>query len=124
VVPLLVTLLLAPGAGQPSSGPWTWSLYEHAGAVTLANEIPDTDSIGAVFECAKGSGAAKVSVYPDGARRPEDRFTVSTPVRSPEFTAFLSTGRMVVRSGDKVATITLGAPYQEALRKFTAACGP
>jgi hypothetical protein len=119
-------LLLAAGtgAGQPApQGQWTWSLYEHDKSVTLANEIPDTDSIGAVFECDKGSGQARLSVYPDGARRPEDRFTVPVGIRDALFADFLKTGRMVVRSEERIATILLSPDHRRDLQRFAALCG-
>lgn len=48
--------------GGPTQGGWTWTLYED-GPLVLANELPDTPQLKAVFECQAGSGVARLDLY-------------------------------------------------------------
>jgi hypothetical protein len=124
VAAIAAALLAGAQAGDKApAAPWTWSVYDRGDTVTLANEVPDTDALGAVFECVKGSGQAKVSVYPDGAVRPEDRFTVPLATRDPVFEEFRRTGRLVVRSEDRAATISVSPAHRGDLERFTRLCG-
>jgi hypothetical protein len=117
--------LLAAGAGRAVAAgqPWVWSLYENRASVTLAHEVPDTNALGAVLECAPGSGRVKVTVYPDGATRPQDKLTAQLAVSDPAFKSFLTTGRLNVKHDEASASIVLPAADKPKLDRFSKLCG-
>lgn len=126
--------------GQPSG--WTWTLYDGAGPVVLANEKPDTPDLRTTLECERGSGLAKISIYdsaldagfanvtasdatatvqaakaPDGA--------VVTPLRTdhPVFSRFAASGSLVVTIGQARETLDVPTSDLAKLRRFADLCG-
>jgi hypothetical protein len=99
------------------AGPWTWSVYESASTVTLAHEAPDTNMLGPVLECARGSGQVKVTVNVGAG---PDRFSAILPARDPAFQGFVATGKMTVSDPTRAAIVT--APIKVA--RFAKLCGP
>lgn len=61
MVTLTLFLTFAISAGQTPV--WTWTLYDGAGSVVLANERPDTPDLRATLECGPGSGLVRISLY-------------------------------------------------------------
>lgn len=128
---------------SPASG-WTWTLYDADGPLVLANEIPDTPQLRGTIECEPGSGVARISAYGDGpgaafatlasggatataevqpTRGSARRVSVMLPTAHPVFMAFLESGALSVRSGDRTQAITITRPHLAKLRRFAELCG-
>jgi hypothetical protein len=125
IVPLLAALssagLLAATAAEAQPG-YTWTLYENPTSLALANEVPDTPQLAAVLECTRGSGKAKVSVYPPGGSR-------ATPVvgefatGDPAFVEFVRTGKLNLKTEAGTGAIAMDAQHLRKLERFTRLCG-
>ena len=129
---------------QTAPGGWVWTLYEDGGAVTLANEVPDTPQLRATLECQPGSGVVKVSAYGVGpgaefatltsgsasatgevqpSRGPAPRIAVMTQASHPVFAAFSASGALSVRSGDRTAALAVPGGDLPKLARFAELCG-
>lgn len=114
--------LLAAEPAKPAPQLWVWSLYENKASVTLAHEVPDTSVLGAVLECAPGSGRIKVTVYPDNAR-PQDRLTAQIASADKPFQTFLGTGHLLLKSDAASAEVVLPPADKPKLDRFAKLCG-
>jgi hypothetical protein len=122
---------------------WTWTLYEGEGPVVLANEVPDTPQLKATFECAPGSGVARVSVYggPLGAgiatvtsgQGPaqaqteaqtgrDGKLSLALRTDHPVFGQFVSSGALSIAVGDQHQDVAVEAPHLAKLRRFADLC--
>ncbi len=136
---ILIALLLAGHAPAPASAPpapaaapdapkaparlWTWTLYPGPKSVSLAHEVPDTNALGEVLQCQAGSGQVTVEFYPAGATRPQDKLTAPLAVRDAAFQAFVKTGRLAVKTGERSAEITVPDKDRPKLDRFAQLCG-
>lgn len=119
MTPLIVGALLAASAGPADT--WVWTLYESKTSTTLAHEVPDTDRLAEVLACPRGGGAVKVTVYPGDAAG--ETLEQSISPADPAFQTFIKTGRFSVGTGDRPATILLGAKDMSRLARFGKLCG-
>lgn len=133
---LAVALALAAQAAP--AGAWTWSLYDGPTEVALALEIPDTDRLDTVFQCAPGSGEVKLTLYRLSGRGGgaelrseaatatvpladrEDRLVARLAVADPVFVSLVRSGELTVRAAGGAATVT--AP-RDKLRLLARRCG-
>ena len=130
-------LALAGLAAQDQPA-WVWTYYDGDGAVVLAREVPDTDRLSAVLECAPGSGVARLTVYgvearPDSVnvrsgdvaadteRLEADGLAVSLRLDHPLFTAFAGGAAVTLNAGGETASVP--SPESAALARFRSACG-
>lgn len=122
-------------------GGWTWTLYEDAGPLVLANEVPDTPQLRTVVECAPGSGVARVDQYgptdsvgiatiTSGSATATAESQVAGDHRSvvlrtdhPVFGQFLSTGALDVAVAGRHQAVTVEAAHLAKLRRFAELCG-
>ncbi|MBC6981123.1 hypothetical protein [Caulobacter sp. 17J80-11] len=124
-------------AAQPAGG-WTWSLYDNPNQVALALEIPDTDRLEAVFQCAPRSGEVKLTLYkltgeggtaelsseaatttaPLADRK--DLLVVTLPVGDPVFLSLVRSGKLAVKSASGTAAVT---PPTDKLQQLARRCG-
>ena len=91
-------------------------------SVTLVHEVPDTDMLGAVLECARGSGKIKVTVYAD-PRKPQDRLTALLPAADKPFQGFLASGRLALKAETGSAEVVLPPADKPKLDRFAKLCG-
>lgn len=129
---LVLTALAQSGEG------WVWTYYDNDGSAVLAREVPDTERLSAVLECAPNSGVARLTIYgPDGrpafvnlsagevsadAERVEaDGLAVRLRLDHPLMQAFGRGERLTVSVGEETATVP--APEAEAFGRFRSACG-
>lgn len=137
----LLTVALAAMSLQAGAAGWTWTLYEGDGPVVLANEVPDTPQLKSTFECAPGSGVARVAVYGGAlgggfatltagsasattqaeAGRGKLNFAVRTD--HPVFSQFVAAGDLTVSLGAQSQTIAVERPHLSKLRRFAELCG-
>ncbi|HEX8470738.1 MAG TPA: hypothetical protein VF633_06475 [Brevundimonas sp.] len=139
------SLMLWPGPGHPGQVTgWTWTLYEGEGPLVLANEMPDTPQLRTTFECTRGSGVARLSVYggplgggfasvtsgPGAASaqvqaEPGRDGKLSLAVRTdhPVFGQFLTTGDLAVTIGGQRQAVTVETAHLAKLRRFADLCG-
>lgn len=134
----VLAALLALAAQAAPAGAWTWSLYDDDAEVALALEIPDTDRLDAVFQCAPGSGKVKLTLYKlsgegetaefasDGAKTTvplserKDQLVASLPASDPVFMNLVRTGKMTVQSAAGAVTVT---PPPDKLQQLAQRCG-
>lgn len=123
---------------------WTWTLYEGEGPLVLAHEIPDTPQLRGTLECEPGSGAARISAYGGGpgaafaslssggasasaevqpTRGSAPRVAVMLPTAHPVFAAFIETGSLTIRTGDRTQVVAIQRPHLSKLRRFAELCG-
>ena len=138
IIPAIAFMAVVMQAGQP--GGWTWTLYEGEGPLVFANEVPDTPQLKATFECAPGSGVARVSVYGGGmqggfatltsgdssatteAEAGADRATVPVRTDHPLFNQVMATGVLKIAVGDVNQVVEVQPPFQASLRRFGELC--
>lgn len=133
----LAALVALALQAAPAEG-WTWSLYDNRTEVALALEIPDTNRLDTVFQCAPGSGQVKVTLYkltgegetaelssegakttaPLGERK--DQLTTRLAVGDPVFVSLVRSGKLTVQAAGGTATVT--APTDQ-LRRLARRCG-
>lgn len=128
----LLTALAQSGEG------WVWTYYDNGGSAVLAREVPDTERLSAVLECAPDSGVARLTVYgPEGrpgfvnvsagdisadAERVEaDGLAVRLRLDHPLMQAFGRGQPLTITAGEETAAVP--APGTEAFGRFRAACG-
>lgn len=140
MIVLLLSLALALGAAQPAEAArWVWSLYDGEGSVALAHEVPDTDQLRAVLECAPRSGVARVTVF-GAAERPAfvtlasgsasaaserveaDGLAAALRLDHPVFQAFVASGRLTVSAGESSTVVAVPAADRAKLARFQALC--
>lgn len=140
---MILAIIAAAGAlvlQGPRDG-WTWTLYEDAGNLVLANEIPDTEHLRVTLECDAGSGAATVRMYGFGpaagyaqlragqatAQSQSDpdadgSLGVGMRIDHPVFAAFSASGRLDVSSGGRAGIVTVNRANLAKLRRFGELC--
>lgn len=140
---MILAIIAAVGAlavQGPRDG-WTWTLYDDARALVLANEMPDTEHLRATLECDAGSGAVTVRIYgfgPGGefaqlraggatAQSQADADSdgslgVGLRIDHPVFAAFAGGGRLAVTSGDRAGAVTIDRANLAKLRRFGELC--
>ena len=137
----MLNLIAAFALGLQSVG-WTWTLYDTAPTIVLANELPDTPDLRTTLECEAGAGVVKISVF--NASLPEGMATVSSggqtaasaltagrdhsssvmvPADYPVFASFLASGRLGLRVADQSASVEMGSSDLAKLRRFADLCG-
>lgn len=122
-------------------GGWTWTLYEGAGPLILANEIPDTPQLRAVLECTPGTGVARLDLYgPAGAsgmatiasgaasattesQVSRDHRSVALRTDHPVFGQFVITGALDVAVAGRHQALAIEAGHLAKLRRFAELCG-
>lgn len=138
-------LVLSAFAASPSQTPWTWTLYEGAGPVVLANEVPDTPQLRTTFECTPGSGVARISLYggplsagfasvtsgsgPTAAQAQsqaeagrDGKLNLALRTDHPVFGQFVSTGGLAVAVGDQHQSVSVEPSHLAKLRRFADLC--
>lgn len=141
----LVTFALAAMTLQAGAVGWTWTLYEGEGPVVLANEVPDTPQLKSTFECAPGSGVARIAVYGgavgsgfatvtagsgsgSGSATTEaqtgrnGKLTFALRTDHPVFSQFVADGDLTVSLGGQSQTIAIERPHLAKLRRFAELC--
>lgn len=134
----LLTLVAAVAALQAG---WTWTLYEDALHVVLANEIPDSPQLRAVLECTPGSGVARMQLYGptsgpgmatvvSGSAMATGQSDAAGDQRSlalrtdhPVFSQFLVTGGLDVAVAGRHQAVAVGPAHLAKLRRFAELCG-
>lgn len=138
--------LLAIANPVGAASPWTWALYERPEAVSFAQEVPDTDRLGAVFECAPKSGRATLTLYEATAPAPSGTarlraglfpgsapfetgeslgkpwVRVSAPAAHPVLRQFWRGGRLTVTLGDTTRTLLVPPERRADLLRFAGLC--
>lgn len=122
-------------------GGWTWTLYEGAGPLILANEIPDTPQLKAVLECTPGSGVARVDLYGPAeasgmatvasggasatteSEASGDHRSVALRTDHPVFSQFVITGALDVSVAGRHQPLAVEAAHLAKLRRFAELCG-
>ncbi len=141
ILAALAALAMQGGPDQSQTPPWTWALYEGP-TVTLANEIPDTPRLRAVFECEARSSVAQLTIYGgapsangfaqvsaggssaavevgDGAR---GSGVLAVRTDHPVFAAFMAGGELTVRAQDASVTVIVEDEHLAKLRRFAELC--
>jgi hypothetical protein len=125
----------------PVDAGWTWTLYETASPVVLANEIPDTANLRTTLECAPGSSVAQLTLYGGDASSGMARLSagqasavaqaeagrggglrVAVRTDHPAFIAFGATGRLGVAIGDQRRAVEVPNAHLAKLRRFAELC--
>ena len=117
---------------------WTWTLYED-GPLVLANEIPDTPELKAIFECNAGSGVARLDLFgPTAAgvatiasgtatatgqsEAAADHQSVALRTDHPVFGQFLVTGELDVAVAGAHQAVAVQPGHLAKLRRFAELC--
>lgn len=140
----MILVLAAAAALMVQTAPpetaWTWTLYNDAAPVVLANEIPDTANLRVTLECDPGSSVARVTLYgaalsgmarvtageavavaeAEAARGGGTRLTLRTD--HPAFAAFAADGRMTLIVGEARRPVEVPASHLAKLRRFSELC--
>lgn len=133
-----MTLLATLAAIAALQGGWTWTLYED-GPLVLANEIPDTPQLRAVFECQPGVGVARldlfgpaqagVAIVASGSATATgqseilgDHQSVALRTDHPVFGQFLVTGRLDVAVNGQHQEVAVPTGHLAKLRRFAELC--
>lgn len=134
-----IAMAAALMAGQGST--WVWALYDEADLVVMALERPDTPDLKTTFECARGSGLVRLSLYGSDlkagiavpssgdasaaveASEAADGALVA-PLRTdhPLFARFAQTGSLSVTVGDRSQTVEIPAADLAKLQRFADLC--
>jgi hypothetical protein len=121
-------------------GGWTWTLYEGAGPLVLANEVPDTPQLRAVLECAPGSGVARLDLFGPGRAgmatlasggataagdsvAEGDHRSVALRADHPVFAQFVASGTLAVTVAGQRQMVEIQADHLAKLRRFAELCG-
>jgi len=139
-VAAMLTIAVTPSAYAQNAG-WTWTLYADSTPVVLAQEIPDTPRLKTTLQCAPGTRQVQISLYDADAvaagpvilksgrqssegelRAASNRLAVSLPVDHPVFLAFQASGRLELKSGERVLPIIIEAAHLPKLARFAEAC--
>ncbi len=136
-----MTFLAIMAFAASLQGGWTWTLYEDAGPLVLANEIPDTPQLRTVVECAPGSGVARLDLYGSAqaagmatiesgsatataeSETTGDHRSVVLRTDHPVFGQFLATGAIDVAVAGRHQTVTVEPAHLAKLRRFAELCG-
>lgn len=135
----LIAAVLALGP-QAAPDPWIWALYDDAGSVVLANEIPDTPRLRATLECAPGSSVVHITVYEaapaqgfatltaGGASATSeaggraDRLETTLRTDHPVFAALAASGRLTISAGDQSRQIDIDRDHLVDVRRLGQRC--
>lgn len=122
-------------------GGWTWTLYEGAGPLVLAHEIPDTPQLRATLECTPGTGVARIDLYgpaegsgiatlTSGAASATaeseaqgDHRSVALRTDHPVFGQFVVSGALDVTVAGRRQPLAVEAAHLAKLRRFAELCG-
>lgn len=138
---MIASILMATALAASQTPAWTWTLYDGAGPIVLANERPDTPDLRSTLECAPHSGLAKLSLYDSAASAglahlssgnataaveatsAEDG-SVRAPLRTdhPVFARFAVTGNLTFTSGGTQVSVEIPAADLAKLRRFVDLC--
>lgn len=140
MIAMLAALALA-GQNAPADAAWTWTLYDDASPVVLANEIPDTPSLRATLQCEPASGLARIVLYVGSNEGGMARLTagqasamaeseaqrdgglkLALPVDHPVFAAFAADGRLNVAVAEQRHTLDVPRAHLAKLRRFAELC--
>lgn len=140
MIVLLAALALA-GQNAPPASAWTWTLYDTATPVVLANEIPDTPSLRVTLECDQGSGLARLTLYGGAneggmaqvtagdasamAQSETDRgggLKLAVPANHPVFAAFAADGRLSISVAEQRRSVEVPRAHLAKLRRFAELC--
>ncbi|WP_396592667.1 hypothetical protein [Brevundimonas sp. R86498] len=120
---------------------WTWTLYEEASPVVLANEIPDTPRLKTVLECQPGSGVARLDLFGPNAGpgiativsgpasatgqsdASETQRSIALRTDHPVFGQFVQTGALDVAVAGRHQIVTVETDHLAKLRRFAELCG-
>lgn len=140
MIALFIIAAVATQVAQ-SEPAWTWTLYDDATPVVLANEVPDTASLRATLECDPGTSVARVSLYggapltgmvrvtageasavaeAEAARAGASKLALRTD--HPVFAAFTVDGRLAISVGDERRPVEVPATHLAKLRRFAELC--
>lgn len=138
---MIVEILMAATLTTAQTPAWTWTLYDGAGPVVLANERPDTPDLRSTLECNPGSSLVRISVYgphlvpgfaslTSGDATATVQATASadgaivSPLRTdhPVFARFAATGNLALVLGQHRQTIEIGDADLAKLRRFADLC--
>lgn len=129
---------------------WTWTLYDGNGALVLAEEIADSPALRTTLECAVGTGAVTLTLYPQGdaaavaapvepvifARITSDRseaqsearfgrqgrLETSIRVEHPAFSALSASGHATVTAATTTVQLSVPQTHIAKLRRFADLC--
>lgn len=140
---MIALLVVAALVAQtpPSEPAWTWTLYDDAEPVVLANEIPDSAELRATLECDPGTNVARLTLYGGATLAGMARVTagdasavaeagasrggaVKLTLRTdhPVFAAFTVDGRLAIIAGDQRRPVEVPATHLAKLRQFAELC--
>jgi hypothetical protein len=140
---MIALLVVAALVAQtpPSESAWTWTLYDDAEPVVLANEIPDSAELRATLECDPGTNVARLTLYGGGALDGMARVTageasavaeaaatrggaskLALRTDHPVFAAFTVDGRLGIVAGEQRRPVEVPAPHLAKLRRFAELC--
>jgi len=136
-----MTFLAMLAVAASLQGGWTWTLYEAAGPLVLANEVPDTPQLKTVLECTAGSGITRVDLYgttvgtgiatiASGSATATSQSEASGDHRSvvlrtdhPVFGQFLMNGALDVAVAGRHQAVAVEPAHLAKLRRFAELCG-
>lgn len=140
MIALFIAAALA-AQSPPTEPAWTWTLYDDAVPVVLANEVPDTARLRATLECDPGTSVARLTLYGGAAMAGMARVTAgeassvaeaaAAPAGAskfalrtdhPVFAAFTVDGRMSIMVGDQRRPVEVPAAHLAKLRRFAELC--
>lgn len=138
---VIAAALALAGQNAPAEPAWTWTLYEDASPVVLANEIPDTPSLRATLECDPASGLVRLVLYGATDESGMARLSageasalaqaeaqrggglkVALPTDHPVFAAFAADGRISVAVGEQRRSLDVPRAHLAKLRRFAELC--
>ena len=140
MIALIVVAALVAQTPPPEPA-WTWTLYDDAEPVVLANEIPDSAELRATLECDPGTNVARLTLYGGTTLDGMARVTageasavaeaaaarggaVKLALRTdhPVFAAFTVDGRLAIVAGDQRRPVEVPATHLAKLRRFAELC--
>lgn len=122
-------------------GGWTWTLYEGAGPLVLAHEIPDTPQLKATLECTPGTGVARIDLYGPAegsgmatlasgtasataeSEAEGDHRSIALRTDHPVFGQFVITGALDVAVAGRHQALAVETAHLSKLRRFAELCG-
>lgn len=144
-----IALMAMLQTATAADAPWTWSLYDGADPVVLAEEIPDTPRLRTTLQCERASGVVEVTLYRAATARAQgdagapgfvtlsaggaaatseltaepDRLRFSVRTDHPVFAGFAADGGLTVDGLGRTRRIAAGVEGLPALRRFVGLCG-
>lgn len=124
-----------------AGSPWTWTLYDNEADVVLAQEVPDTDRLGATLECGRGSGRVALTLYGQAASgmavltaanasataqaeaEPGGGTRLTTPTDHPVFRAFVGGTELKIAVAGATLGLVVPAEHLPKLRRLSELCG-